>query len=420
MFPNIQALENFFENREKIGIKPGLARMDRLLKSVGHPETDLSAVHVAGTNGKGSTVTYLASILVEAGYQVGTFTSPSLTNRQAMIQLNGQPISDELYLAYANQLVPELDLLNKANNPASNFEIIVAIAFKFFAEHTDISVVETGMGGLEDATNLLEPIVAIITSIDYDHIAYLGNTIEEIALHKAGIIKPHKPAIVGQMIDQATAIIKQVALEKKAKLDQLGDTFQVIWIENRPYYKDDFQMLSLRLRLLGEHQFLNTALAIKASSILKELNFQITDEQIKAGIRQAHLPARFEQIRDHPVIIIDGAHNQESIAAFVNTVEKYYQEVEKTLVFAAFKDKPIAEMLTLLEPHFDQIIFTTFGHERAEQAERLFELSNHSSKKQNDHWQEVLDQLVEEKTEKKVTFVAGSLDFVGKVRKYIK
>lgn len=420
MFSSMQALDSFFENREKIGIKPGLARMEYLLKSVGDPEVGLQAVHVAGTNGKGSTVTYLASILIEAGYQVGTFTSPSLTNRQAMIQLNGQPISEDLYLAYANQLVTEIEALNKANNPASNFEIIVAIAFQFFAEHTNISVIETGMGGLEDATNLLDPIVSIITSIDYDHTVFLGDTIEEIALHKAGIIKPNKPVVVGQMTDQASSIIKKAALERNAKLDQLGDTFQVIWVENRPYYKDDLQMIPLQLRLLGEHQFLNTALAIKTSSILKELKFQITDNQIKAGIRQAHLPARFEQIYDHPVIIIDGAHNKESIAAFVKTVQKYYQEVEKTLVFAAFKDKPIVDMLKLLEPHFDQIIFTSFEHERAEQAERLFEISSHSHKDKNDNWQELLDQLVTEKAEKRVTFVAGSLDFVGKVREYIK
>ncbi|MBU5593604.1 bifunctional folylpolyglutamate synthase/dihydrofolate synthase [Amphibacillus sp. MSJ-3] len=418
MFISVDALEVFFCNRENIGIKPGLARMSRLLRSVGHPEINLPAVHVAGTNGKGSTVTYLASILSEAGYSVGTFTSPSLTTYQAMIQLNGQPISDDLYLTYANQLVTEVELLNSEGNPASNFEIIVAIAIQFFSNHADISVIETGMGGLEDATNVFDPIISIITSIDYDHTAFLGDTIEQIASHKAGIIKPNKPVVIGKMVEKASSIIEDVALEKNARLEEIGNTFQVIWIENQPYYKDEFRMLPLKLKLLGEHQFLNTALAIKASFILRECGFKITEEQIKSGISQAYLPARFEQINDHPIVIIDGAHNKESIIAFIKTVKKYDLEREKILVFAAFKDKPIADMLKLLEPHFDRMIFTTFENQRAEQADRLFNMSNHPKKEKSDNWQEVLNLLVETNTDKQVTFVVGSLDFVGKVRGY--
>lgn len=417
MFSSIEALDRFFEAREKVGIKPGLNRMERLLTSVGQPHLKKPVIHVAGTNGKGSTVTYMASILKESGYQVGTFTSPSLTNRQAMIQLNGEPISDHAFLNYANQLEPELNALDQEDNPASLFEIIVAIAFLCFTEHSDIAVIEAGMGGLEDATNLVDPIISIITSIGYDHTAFLGETIEEIAHHKAGIIKPNRPIVVGKIVDQARVIIEEEAQAKGAKLYQLGENFEVIWVENRPYYKDENQAIPLRLRLLGEHQFLNTALAIKAITLLDE---RISNEQIKLGIRQAHLPARFEQISDHPMIVIDGAHNTESIEAFIDTVNKLYQNVEKRLIFAAFKDKPIKRMISLLEPHFEEIILTTFEHERAESAECLFDLSNHQNKQIDSNWQVLLDHIRHDKLAKKVTFVVGSLDFVGKVRQYFK
>ena len=417
MFSSIEALDRFFEAREKVGIKPGLDRMERLLSSVDQPHLKKPVIHVAGTNGKGSTVTYLASVLKEANYQVGTFTSPSLTNRQAMIQLNGESISDQIFLNYANQLKTELDLLDQEDNPASLFEIIVAIAFLFFAEHSDIAVIETGMGGLEDATNLVDPVVSIITSIGYDHTAFLGETIEEIARHKAGIIKPNRPIVVGKIVDQAREVIKNEAQTKGAKLYQLGENFDVIWVENRPYFKDEHETIPLRLRLLGEHQFFNTALAIKTLAILDE---RISNEQIKLGIKQAHLPARFEQISDHPIVVIDGAHNTESIDAFIDTVNKSYQNVEKRLIFAAFKDKPIKRMIAHLEPHFEEIIMTTFDHERAESAAHLFEVSNHQNKQVIEDWQELLDQIRSEKTTKKVTFVVGSLDFVGKVREYFK
>ena len=420
MFSSLEALDQFFKARETVGIKPGLDRMERLLNDVQNPQLKVPMIHVAGTNGKGSTVTYLASILQGAGYQVGTFTSPSLTNRQAMIQLNGEPISDEVFLSYANQLAPELTKLDQENNPASLFEIIVAIAFMFFADHSSIAVVETGMGGLEDATNLVDPIVSIITSIGCDHTAFLGETIADIAKHKAGIIKPNKPIIVGKMVPEAAEVIKEVSIANHAPLYQLGTDFQVIWIENRPYYKDENQTIPLRLRLLGEHQFLNTALAIKTIALLNEMNRPISKEQIKLGIRQAHLPARFEQISDHPVIIIDGAHNLESIQAFLDTVNKLYKNVEKHLIFAAFRDKPIKEMLTALEPHFDQMSITTFEHARAASADQLFNISNHQNKQKFDDWKELLNSVRQDKLTKKVTFVVGSLDFVGKVREYFK
>lgn len=419
MFNSVRELEAYMEKREKIGIKPGLSRMERLCQDLFKSKGEFPSIHVSGTNGKGSTVTYLASILDEAGYRVGTFISPSITNRQAMIQLNGQPISDRLYLNYANKIGPKLIQLDQEDNSASPFEMIVAISYYFFTDHADISIIETGMGGLEDATNVINPLTSIITSIDYDHTGFLGEMIEEIAHHKAGIIKENKPVVVGDLSDLASSVIEREALAKYSPINRLNVEFKIVYQENQPYYQEQDQQIPLHLRLQGDHQLQNSALAIKASLLLNEKGFQISEQQIEQGIRKAELPARFEQINDHPTIIIDGAHNPASIRAFINTVKKLYPEVNKRLIFAVFKDKSSAEMIQLLEPYFDEIIFTSFDHERAEQSDRLYEASNHANKKISTDWQATLDQIIDQPSDQKRTFVVGSLDFVGRVRRYI-
>ncbi|GAE92636.1 dihydrofolate synthase [Gracilibacillus boraciitolerans JCM 21714] len=227
MFKTIQQLDAYFDNREKIGIKPGLERIQFLLRKVNHPENSMKAIHIAGTNGKGSTVTYLEQSLLAMDYKVGTFTSPSLTNRQGMIQLNQKSISDDDYLKYANQLFDAILELEKREDPPSNFELLVVISFCFFQEYADISIVETGMGGKEDATNCIRPLISIITSIGYDHMNFLGNDLAEITNHKAGIIKQKTPIIIGKLPEQALKVIEDAVLLKQAPLFQLGVDFKI-------------------------------------------------------------------------------------------------------------------------------------------------------------------------------------------------
>ncbi|MBM7541798.1 bifunctional folylpolyglutamate synthase/dihydrofolate synthase [Amphibacillus cookii] len=420
MFRSVQSFEEFLDNREQIGIKPGLDRMHRLLGAVGHPEKKIKAIHVAGTNGKGSTTVYLADTLKLAGYRIGTFTSPSLTNRQAMIQLNGATISNQSYLYYANQLYHVLATLDQFNNPASNFEIIVAIAYQFFADKAEFSIIEAGMGGLEDATNCIDPLVSVITSIDYDHTRFLGETMAEIANHKAGIIKPHRPVVVGQVSEEAFQIIHDTAQKNEAKVYRFNENFQMIKQDNNFIYKDHGLTIPFRLSMKGDHQIHNAGLAIKALMLLDFFNDSLSQAVIPKALATAVIPARFEQVHFNPVVIIDGAHNLASIKAFLDTIATLYADKKKTLIFSAFSDKPIQAMIERLDNSFDQIIFTTFDHERAETAENLYKFSRHKNKKMASDWKQLLDQMIYKKETQSMTFVTGSLTFVGKVRQYFK
>ncbi|WP_017472739.1 bifunctional folylpolyglutamate synthase/dihydrofolate synthase [Amphibacillus jilinensis] len=420
MFRSVQSFEGFLDHREQIGIKPGLDRMRLLLEEVGHPEKKIKAIHVAGTNGKGSTTVYLATTLKLAGYQIGTFTSPSLTNRQAMIQLNGTAISDQSYLHYANRLYHVLRTLDQLNNPASNFEIIVAIAYQFFADEAEFSIIEAGMGGREDATNCIDPLVAVITSIDYDHTKFLGETMIEIASHKAGIIKHQRPVVVGDVSEEAFQTIEDNAREKGAEVFQFDKNFQIIKQNDHYIYKEESLTIPFRLFMKGNHQLHNAGLAIKALMLLDFNNEPLSHAVITKALATAVIPARFERVHMKPPVIIDGAHNLASIEAFLDTIEMLYADQQKTLVFSAFKDKPIQAMIERLDNNFDQIIFTTFDHDRAETAENLYEYSHHKNKKVVSNWQKLLDQMIYKNKNQSMTFVTGSLAFVGKVRQYFK
>ncbi len=422
VFKTKQAFEHFLNQRDQLGIKPGLERMEILLDAVNHPEQKLKAIHVAGTNGKGSTVTYLASVLICSGYNVGTFMSPSLTNRQGMISINHAYISDKDYLKYANRLATVIEQLDCHGNPASNFEILVAIAYQYFADSTDVVLVEAGMGGRMDATNCLIPVVSIITSIDYDHTYFLGDQLESIAYHKAGIIKPGCPVVVGALPEEAMRVINSEALNQAAKCYSLHEDFQVKQNHDNVFLfetKDSQDRLAFQLALAGKHQVENAALAVQTLFLLKNQGFVITDQQIQTGLVKATLAARFETIHTNPTIILDGAHNVAGIKAFVQTAESQFANDRKQLLFAAFKDKPLTAMVQQLDQSFDQITFTTFEHERAMTTDALYQLSDHPFKTKEENWQAYIKRTLLADDNDVVTFVSGSLAFVGKVREYI-
>lgn len=422
MIRQIETLEDFFEERNKLGIKPGLDRMKLLLESVGQPQKRMKAIHIAGTNGKGSTLTYLTHTLRLPGYRVGSFSSPSLTNRKDMIQLNEMPIKSADFIHYFNKLMPTIDHLDRHDNPPSTFEIIVAIAMQYFAEFSDIAVIEAGMGGKEDATNCFTPILSIITSIGLDHVEFLGQTYESIAKHKAGIIKEQTPVIVGQLPEEAKHVIKQIAHQQKSDLYWLNKEFLAKEVKRKDSINEQFtfcresMQLSINIVMKGEHQINNACLAVMGLVLLKDSYPSITNNVIQKGLGEAKIIGRFEQIHDNPKVIIDGAHNTASIEALINTVDRYYKKDTKSLLFAAFEDKPIEEMINRVDRYFDHITFTTFEHPRAVDANRLFDLSKSNNKRKTPDWKQALEQLRTTRGES-VIIVAGSLDFIGKVRK---
>ncbi|SEO93942.1 dihydrofolate synthase / folylpolyglutamate synthase [Amphibacillus marinus] len=413
MFLTIQQAETFFNQREKLGIKPGLERMHALLTSVNQPEQQLKAIHIAGTNGKGSTATFISQILQEQGYYVGSFTSPSFTNRQAMIQLNNRPIRDQFFLAYLNKLKPCITHLEALDNPPSNFELIVAIAYQYFADQADFSIIEAGMGGLADATNCLTPLIAVITTVDLDHTDFLGNDIESIATHKAGIIKEDHPVVIGELPASAKDVVVKTAKCVNAQLFQYERDFSVRSSGTEINYLDHLTSFSFRLNMNGAHQHHNAALAIKTIQELVQLGYPVDSDAILKGLANANLPGRFQVLRQSPTIVVDGAHNLAGIKALVKTVAQTYPNHHKKLLFGAFKDKPLKEMIVELDQAFDQVIFTSFDHARAETADLLASYSNHPKKLVTYDWKYYLSHMVENDQSDVVTIVAGSLAFVG-------
>lgn len=419
MIETMEELNSFLNKRETLGIKPGLHRIKHLLMVYDQPEKKMLAIHVAGTNGKGSTVAFLANTLQRLGYRVGTFTSPSLATRNEMIQVNGEPISDQALFDYFSLISAEINQLDQAGDSPSPFEIIVAIAFKYLHDHADIAIIETGMGGKEDATNVLSPLISIITTIGLDHKQFLGDSYASIASHKAGIIKQNTPVIIGDLPEEANRVIKQYAVEQDAPLYQLGKAFIYTKIEDRYYHfaglNHDF---AFTLAMKGSHQAHNASIAIATLLQLQAKGYAITEEMIATALSDTKITGRFEQVTAHsPTIIVDGAHNTESIEAFVQTVQQNYPNQEKQLIFAAFKDKPVKEMIKRVDPVFDCILFTSFDHPRAAKATELFTHSNNPNKQFIENWEEVVDQVLRQEM---TTFITGSMDFIGKVSKRLR
>ncbi|WP_117170455.1 bifunctional folylpolyglutamate synthase/dihydrofolate synthase [Paraliobacillus sediminis] len=423
MFYKIEEIDAFLDARTRGGIKPGLERVNSLLEAIDHPEKKFKSVHIAGTNGKGSTLTYISTCLVLSEYRVGTFTSPSITKRNDMIQINHQAISDQSFIELFNQLLPEIQTLEIQDNPPSSFEIIVAIAYGYFAGNVDVAIIETGMGGLEDATNSIKPILSIITTIGIDHRTFLGETYQEIAQHKAGIIKSNVPVILGEMPSEAERVIQRIAKERHASFLQIGKGFNYlnVQLDNNKRETFTFQLKDesypITLMMRGRHQIHNATLAVMALLQLRDRGFVKAINAVETGMLQATLFGRFEQISNHPIVIVDGAHNVEGVTAFLDTVKRYFPTEKKQLLFAAFADKPIKEMIAQLDGNFDLITFTSFDHQRAAKASVLYEYSENRVKGQEPDLQKALEQILN-KDNKKITFITGSLDFIGKVRDF--
>lgn len=415
MFTTCKSVDQYLNEREKVGIKPGLDRVKRLLTSVDFYNQPFKGIHVAGTNGKGSTVTFLASCYKVCEKQVGTFTSPSLTDRRGMIKMNLEPIEEALYINYFNQLKPMIDTLDKESNPPSPFEIMVVIALKYFQDSADVAIIEAGLGGRDDATNVFTPIASVITSIGYDHLNFLGTTLTEIAKQKAGIIKEEVPVIIGDVPEEARSVIRKEANVKRAPFYFYGESYSVQKETDEWAYQATNLKLAFTLKMKGAHQSHNAAVAIKTLFVLNQDRDNVSLRQIKQGIKEAVIKGRFEQISTNPDLIIDGAHNSEAMKTFVDTIiETQDNKRSNQILFAAFKDKPIKDMLTLISTLTDRVVLTTFQHPRAASIEELkAKAPKNLTYDVTPEWETFIEALG---ATERVTYVVGSLDFIGKVR----
>lgn len=319
--------------------KPGLERTQELLKGLGHPEKNMKYIHVAGTNGKGSTSSMLAEILMAEGYRVGLYTSPYVKRFNERMRICGSEIPDD-ELAEITSLVSEI--AQKMTDKPTEFELITAIAFEYFKRSgCDIVVLEVGMGGRLDSTNVIDsPMISIITGISLDHIAFLGDTVEKIAFEKAGIIKNGCPVLFGGDNASALSVIREVASERNAPLYTV-DSANIV-VKKSDLSGSEFSYKAwknIRISLLGSYQPHNAATVLEAVDILRNRGLAIGENSVRTGLSLAKWPARFEIICNSPTVIFDGAHNAEGIAAAVDSIKSYFGSQRVVIFTGVLSDK---------------------------------------------------------------------------------
>jgi len=358
-----------------------LTRMQKILSAVGNPHRKFRSVHIAGTKGKGSTATMVANTLTGSGYKVGLYTSPHVVDMRERIAINGSVIPEGEFVRLLNRLIPIARKLADKSKPTF-FELITTIGFMYFAnEKVDIAVIETGLGGRLDSTNVIKPEVCGITMIGLDHIHQLGNTLAKIAEEKAGIIKSGIPVISVAQVPEVKAVLTRVAGEVKAPIKFTGEDidFSCRFESSREAGPHTRICLTtprsryehLAVPLPGEHQAVNCGLALAIVDALKDRGFAIDDERALQGLQQTRLPGRMEIICEDPRILIDGAHNPPSVEALIKTIGQYVSYDSMVVIFGCAVDKDIDGMLDQIALGADKVIFTKNGSIRSADPEDL-------------------------------------------------
>ena len=353
-----------------------LDRMFALMGELGNPQSKYPIIHVAGTKGKGSVCALCASVLKAAGYKVGLYTSPHLLDFCERIQINGEPILHEFLVELVEEIKPAVAKIPKL----TTFEIITALGFLAFAKQgCDAAVIEVGLGGRLDATNIVTPRVSVITSLSYDHMAVLGDTLAKIAGEKAGIIKRGVPVVFSSQKEEALEVLERVGKLEDSNVTLVGKDIQVEHLESsldgQTLHLSSFlfpSILDFTIPLLGSHQLENAATAYAA---LKVSGLDVSDEAIQKGFAQVKWRARFEIARREPPVIFDSAHNEDSFLKLRETLDTYFPDKKAYLIFGASEDKNIPGMFAAMKPKIKRLIVTRADHPRALEVERIVELA---------------------------------------------
>ncbi|MEZ7600768.1 folylpolyglutamate synthase/dihydrofolate synthase family protein [Streptococcus sp. 27098_8_69] len=407
----------------------GLERMVELLALRGNPHLKLKVIHIGGTNGKGSTIAFLKNMLEKMGLRVGVFSSPYLIHYTDQIAINGESIPE----ARLESLMAGYRLLLEGEHAqalqgTTEFEIITAIAYDYFAsEQVDVAIMEVGMGGLLDSTNVCHPTLTGITTIGLDHVALLGDSLEAIAEQKAGIIKQGVPLVTGHIVPEALVVIDQIAKAKQATRIAYGDAYQVSHYESIVTgevfdYTSAVRQGRFQTGLLGLHQIENAGMALALlDSYCQATDRELSDNALVAqALEETSWPGRLEVVSREPLMILDGAHNPHAIKALLATLKERFTDYQKEILFTCIKTKALEDMLDLLETLPDnKITLTHFEDSRATDEKVLKELTDSRNLNFQD-WQEFLDQKLSENEEKKtVRIITGSLYFLAQVRAYL-
>ena len=407
----------------------GLERMVELLALRGNPHLKLKVIHIGGTNGKGSTIAFLKKMLEGLDLRVGVFSSPYLIHYTDQISINGESIPEAKLEALMADYQSLLERESADNlQGTTEFEIITALAYDYFAsEQVDVAIMEVGMGGLLDSTNVCQPILTGITTIGLDHVALLGDTLEAIAEQKAGIIKQGIPLVTGHIVPEALTVIDSIAEAKNAPRLTYGKDYQVSHQKSVVTgeifdYTSSVRQGSFQTGLLGLHQIENAGMAIALlDTFCQEDGRELaSNDLIAQALKETRWPGRLEVLSSEPMMILDGAHNPHAIRALLTTLQERFADYHKEILFTCIKTKALEDMLDLLETVPDsQLTLTYFDDSRATDEKVMREVA--ASRNLNyQSWQEFLDQkMIEDEEKKTVRIVTGSLYFLSQVRAYL-
>ncbi|MBP1046446.1 bifunctional folylpolyglutamate synthase/dihydrofolate synthase [Enterococcus sp. BWM-S5] len=424
-----EAIE-WIHSRLPFGSRPGLERVEALLERVGNPQRKVPTIHVAGTNGKGSTVTYLRCLLEEAGLTVGTFTSPYIEAFNERIAIDGKGINNEELIHYVEKyrpLVEEMDTEDVVSG-ITEFETLTAMAFDYFLDkQVDVAIIEVGLGGLMDSTNVVEPMLTAITTIGMDHTDILGETIEEIAFQKAGIIKEKIPVVTGNIQEEALAVINKQAKKMQAPIYHFNEDYGIDYLHFDKEWGEVFSFTGeagkiekLKTPLLGQHQTENAGVAVELFYIYCQLTGQpFQARTVRQGLLKAEWPARMEKISDEPMIVLDGAHNDHAVQRLADNLRKEFKGRSIHILFSSLSTKNVDQMIRLLKkvPNV-QLYLTTFEYPKAVD---LTKLEQYADKKTTivSLWQFGLGEILEKMGSEDMLLVTGSLYFVSQVRELL-
>lgn len=424
----IQAL-NYINDKNKFGSRLGLEVIGKLLDLLGNPHLGMNYIHIGGTNGKGSTSSYIATTLKEAGYRVGLFTSPYLERFNERISINGEDIPDEKLAQITERIKDKIEImLEEGYEHPTTFEIVTAIAFVYFNEkNVDYTILEVGLGGRYDSTNIIEEsIVSVITTIDYDHIDVLGDTLGKIAYEKAGIIKESGVVVSYPQQDEAFQVLKKVAMEKGAELikcpmenvaikdlSEFGGVFDFKY--DGSIFKD------IEIGLLGEYQIYNATLALYTLLILRNKGLiNITDDELRNGFKKTRWKGRLEILKRNPTFLIDGAHNLQGVKTLAESLKmlKYRRLI---LGIGILKDKDVEHMVEILAPLADEIVITQVNMPRkleAEFLEKIIKKYNKNTFIEKDI-KKSIGKTYELASKEDLIVFGGSLYLIGDVRRIL-
>lgn len=408
----------YIHNVKWQGSKPGLERTRELLRALGNPEKSLKFVHIAGTNGKGSTAACVSAVLQKAGYKTGLYTSPYILRFNERMQVNGEHISDEELELLTDEIRPFADSMKDL---PTEFELITALAMKYFLnKKVDIVVLEVGMGGLLDSTNVIDtPEVAVITSIGYDHVVELGPTIVDIAGNKAGIIKDNCDVVIYGGEPEVEAVFERVAKEHNARLykaDFSRITKQKFTLDGIELGIEPYG--DIHLSLNGAYQPKNATLAISALEILRSKGYKISDADIIDGLATVYWPGRFEILGRDPVFILDGAHNPQGVEATAESLQRHFEGRKIVFVVGVMADKDLDSMITYVAPQAEMFFAVRPNYPRAMDAKTLAErLSNYGVPVTAcDSVSSGVEQAIEKAGKSGIVCALGSLYFSADIR----